>query len=202
KSCEKDCQNGIADAFANSWSDEVKTIYGNFKTNALEHLCYGISYTKVSNDSTVVDNLTKNVYSSVSDKIDSFMKTFISGMSGIIKNAIFKEDPKMIGDCNNPYRVTQPPVGVNWTYDDCVKMDYVCGNPPSICHFLDINKEKCFKDLKANVTECSKVGGVYITMINDTVTKIASNYSLTKDNSDYFVGRVLKKCSKLLKSFR
>ncbi|CAG8460387.1 16576_t:CDS:1 [Racocetra persica] len=200
KSCETECQNGISNAFAVSWTDEVKPIYGNFQTNVLDHLFYGISSDKVSNDSTAVDNLTKDVRSSVTNQTQSFTEAFISSMAGIIKNAIFNEEPKMKGDCNHPRRVKQPPLGVNWTYDDCIKMDYVCGNPPSICHFLDDNKAKCFRDLKENVTKSSEVGGDYINNINSTVTNILSSYSLTPNGSDYFKKIVLRNVQSCLDS--
>ncbi|CAG8705321.1 13821_t:CDS:1, partial [Racocetra fulgida] len=189
-SCEKDCQNGISKAFADNWADEVKPIYGDFQNNTLDHLFYGISSEKVSDNSTLEKDLTTDVRNSVSDQIESITKTFISGMAGIIKNAIFNEEPKMKGDCNNT--VTQPPLGVNWTREDCVKMDRICGNPPSICHFLDLNKDKCFSDLKANVENSTKAGGDYINQIKKTVTDVVSKYSLTTTGSDYFMGKVLK----------
>ncbi|KAF0551566.1 Phosphoenolpyruvate carboxykinase ATP [Gigaspora margarita] len=185
KSCEKDCRAGISNAFADSWSNEVKPIFENFKKNATSNLFYGISFDKISSDPNVINKITKELINSVSGQCDNFTSEYIYEMPGVIQNAIFNEEPKFMGDCNNPKRVTQPPKGVNWTMDDCVKMDYVCGNPPSICHFFDVNKNKSFVDLDQKIANYSAPGGVYITAIKNNVTAIATNYNLTSDGANH-----------------
>ncbi|CAG8642853.1 23316_t:CDS:1 [Cetraspora pellucida] len=185
KSCEKECQIGISNAFASSYTVEITPFYKDFKNDSLEHLFFSMSYDSVSTDPNVIKQVTIQLDSSISDQIDSLMNTFLTGVSDIVKNAIFNEDPKMKGDCNNT--VVQPPLGVNWTYQDCILMDKICGNPPSICHFIDLNKQKIYKDLKAKVSDNSKEGGDYITQISNVIKDVASKNNLTQNSSDYLV---------------
>lgn len=72
-------------------------------------------------------------------------------------DTIFADEPKFKGDCNEPHRVDQPSLGVNWTMADCHAMDYICGNPPSICHFMPMIKTRIERKLASQLE--MKVGG-------------------------------------------
>jgi len=129
--CEIDCQVGVSKAFGDKYGPVYNTLFTSYWTPTTDIFKY-------SNDS--VGTLDKAaVNAAVSSAAAALGTDFASSLSKTIQYAIFDKHVyrPFLGDCNNPFRVTQPPVGVNWTMDDCNKMDYLCGNPPAICHFFD-----------------------------------------------------------------
>ncbi|CAG8447026.1 2403_t:CDS:1 [Diversispora eburnea] len=129
QSCETTCRNGISDAFAQAYTKEITNLFKEFYNNLKISLFY-----KVSGISKSTQNVT---YVSCVNITNDTMKSFEANLINVVRNGIFNEEPKFKGQCQNPLRVKQPPKGVNWTLSDCQNQDYICGNPPAICHFME-----------------------------------------------------------------
>ncbi|CAG8805243.1 42325_t:CDS:1 [Gigaspora margarita] len=198
-SCEQPCRDGISNAFTDKWKGEVTPIFQKFRANVTAYLYYGMSLDKISDDKKVIDQVTRELATEVYNDVNNFTDTFIFNMNQTIQTAIFVVSPAFLGDCK--HQVTQPPKNVNWTMKDCVAMDFICGNPPSICHFFDTAKQKCFNLLSQNITNNSTPDGDYIKAIQASVKTIAKKYSLTSDGTQFLNDSVTKNVQSSLDGF-
>ncbi|KAI8140667.1 hypothetical protein BJV82DRAFT_622054 [Fennellomyces sp. T-0311] len=137
--CEPECRHGLAAAFAAFYAPVVQ-----LSVQDLHHTFSGTLFnaTIPKQVSAVVpeEALRAGLMNSLSDTLDLFVDQAAGKpLEDGIYSVMFSEKDPFKGDCNNPARLTRkmPPAGESWRRDECVKMDYICGNPPSICHFLD-----------------------------------------------------------------
>ncbi|KAF9960885.1 hypothetical protein BGZ72_005555 [Mortierella alpina] len=145
--CERECQVNVSRAFADKYeilSDQYFTLL-NQKVE--ESFFYGISANPLTPGKSA--DVLKTMKDSITGAQEAWSKTIFQ----TVFDTIFKDEPKFKGDCNFPHRVNQPPRGVNWTMPDCHNMDYICGNPPSICHFMPMIKTRIVKKLTAQLQE-------------------------------------------------
>ncbi|CAG8707991.1 7426_t:CDS:1, partial [Funneliformis mosseae] len=71
----------------------------------------------------------------------------------LVSDSILVQNPMFKGQCQKPLKVIQPPIGDPWKLSDC-------GNPPSMCHFMDeIVKPKLLKIFLMNLL-VKKVNGL------------------------------------------
>ncbi|CAO3652966.1 unnamed protein product [Cunninghamella echinulata] len=81
-----------------------------------------------------------------------------------IYSVIFNDAEKPFkGDCGAPpKKLTRktPPPGESWTLQECEAMDYICGNPPSICHFLELIKQRIIDRMKILLEEPVQFDGI------------------------------------------
>ncbi|CAG8537071.1 18322_t:CDS:1 [Gigaspora rosea] len=206
-SCEQDCRDGISNAFTDKWKGEATPIFQKLKANVTAFLYYSMSLDKISDNKTVIDQVTRELATEVFNDADNFTKSiskkFITNMPQLIQTAIFVVSPAFLGDCNHPHRVDQPPKNVNWTKDDCKKMDYICGNPPSICHFFDVAKQKCFNQLSQNIANITtnSDGIAFIKTIKDSVKAIANKHNLNSDGTQFLSDNVIANAQSSLNGF-
>src|SRR6266542_211915 len=127
--CEQSCREGISNAFGDNYATEIKKLIKPFITKLQQNAYSGlvkIKSTTKSKCNKVIEN-----------EVNKFQKKFSSGLEALIENSIFEQSPQFKGQCQHPLKVKQPPPGVAWTMSDCENQDYICGNPPAICHFMD-----------------------------------------------------------------
>ncbi|KAG0367653.1 hypothetical protein BC939DRAFT_436918 [Gamsiella multidivaricata] len=139
--CERECQVNVSHAFADKYQFVSNHYFTLLDTKIEESLFYGIP----------VDILTaterETAIKTLKDSVTAAQTAWGNTIFQTVFDTIFKDEPKFKGDCNHPHRVIQPPRGVNWTMPDCHNMDYICGNPPSICHFMPMIKTRIVKKL-------------------------------------------------------
>ncbi|CAG8625228.1 23170_t:CDS:1 [Dentiscutata erythropus] len=192
KSCEKKCREGISDAFADSWGPEIAPIFDDLRTTVTTSLFFDMNLDDISDEWKVIDIVTRELATEVYNQINDFKNTYLRNMSTVIQDSIFNVLPQFKGNCNDPFRVKQPPLGVNWTSQDCERMDYICGNPPSICHFIGIAKQKCFNSLIQRIIDNSDTNGIYIQAIQHKVKTIADKHSLAYDGTKSITKSITK----------
>ncbi|KAF9542065.1 hypothetical protein EC957_002358 [Mortierella hygrophila] len=139
--CERECQVNVSHAFADKYDLISKTYYSFLGDRVEKSLFYGVPEQALS-----AAEVTATI-KTIKDSIDQAEAAWSKTIFPTIFDTIFKDEPKFKGDCNHPHRVIQPPRGVNWTMPDCHNMDYICGNPPSICHFMPMIKTRIVKKL-------------------------------------------------------
>jgi|SRR4051794_31083417 hypothetical protein len=128
--CEQSCRTGISLAFGDNYSKEVAKEFETLKSNLKVSLFSG--YT-----GPISSSARSACYKTIDEEVDGFEKDFTGSFATLIEDSIFKQTPQFRGQCQHPLRVNQPPPGVAWTMEDCKNQDYICGNPPAICHFMD-----------------------------------------------------------------
>ncbi|KAG0328641.1 hypothetical protein BGZ99_004911 [Dissophora globulifera] len=139
--CEHECQVNVSRAFADKYEYLSGEYFTLLSTKIENSLFYGVpDDTLTATEKNVAIQVVKNAVVGAQAAWD---KTVFQ----TVFDTIFKDEPKFKGDCNHPHRVIQPPRGVNWTMPDCHNMDYICGNPPSICHFMPMIKTRIVKKL-------------------------------------------------------
>ncbi|KAG0233093.1 hypothetical protein B0O80DRAFT_498751 [Mortierella sp. GBAus27b] len=140
--CERECQVNVSRAFADKYEDLSNAYFTILHQKIDESYLYGLPA-----DVLTVEEREATI-KTAQDSVTTAQLTWDSSVFQTVFDAIFKDEPKFKGDCNHPHRVIQPPKGVNWTMNDCHWMDYICGNPPSICHFMPMIKTRIVLKLK------------------------------------------------------
>ena len=188
RACEQSCRDGISLAFCNSYAQEWQPLFDNFSKSLTTNLYNG---TSDGNDQVI-----NAVNTSVSKQVNKLQTDFTRSCPSIVQDSIFSHEPKFKGQCQKPLRVIQPKPGVNWTLSDCQNQDYICGNPPSICHFMDqIVKPRNVKLLKESLSSHASADGDFTStitlVIEDAVTRSgAFGNDTSKLNS--FMGTITK----------
>ncbi|CAO3574225.1 unnamed protein product [Mortierella alpina] len=152
QACEHECQVNVSHAFADKYQQLSSNYFTLLSRRVQDQIFHGVPIQTVG--PLDKDNAIKLIHDAVTRAQNSWDVTIYP----TVYNTIFIDKPPFKGDCNSPYRVQQPPPGVNWTMSDCHKMDYICGNPPSICHFMPMIKARIIKKLVAELK--ARVGGV------------------------------------------
>ncbi|KAF9157091.1 hypothetical protein BG015_004167 [Linnemannia schmuckeri] len=139
--CERECQVNVSHAFADKYELISNTYYTILSDRVEKSLFYGVP------EQTLTDAEGNTAIKTIKDSVEQAKTAWAKTIFQTVFDTIFKDEPKFKGDCNHPRRVIQPPLGVNWTMPDCHNMDYICGNPPSICHFMPMIKTRIVKKL-------------------------------------------------------
>lgn len=143
--CERECQVNVSRAFADKYEGLSNVYFTVLHQKIDESLFYGIprdAFTSAEKEAAI---------KTIQDSVTTAQAVWDSSVFQTVFDTIFKDEPKFKGDCNHPHRVVQPPRGVNWTMSDCHMMDYICGNPPSICHFMPMIKTRIVLKLKSQL---------------------------------------------------
>ncbi|KAI9311198.1 hypothetical protein BX666DRAFT_1998858 [Dichotomocladium elegans] len=193
--CEPECRHAIAKAFSERYlevvQDALDDLQGTLNVN-LGMVPIPDQLTEVIPSRNVLDGIR----TTVEDGIEGFMDLLKSGNETLEKNiyfVMFASDAPFKGDCNNPPRLERkmPPHGESWTLDECERMDYICGNPPSICHFLSEIKERIVSALTRRLKQDVQFGSGRLFQklapaVKECVRSIITEYgagSLLKDPS-------------------
>jgi len=187
--CEADCRKGISRAFADKYALEIAPRFNSFNASVNKNLFKNIVVKNFVAPSKV-KKLKTGVLSALTKKISSLKRSFIASVTPLIQKAIFEQLPKFKGQCQDPLKVIQPPPGVPWTESDCEKQDYICGNPPAICHFMDdIVKPRNVKNV---IESLSSKEGPFFNALNSEIKKVTSKF-ITKKSKLNALNKVLAK---------
>lgn len=181
--CEPPCRHGLAKAFADNYApvvqDTITLLHSNLKSNLFTSVTAPVQITSVVPEDAIRDT----VLNVVSETLNAYTNR---AQGQTLENGIFQvmfnEKDPFKGDCNNPKRVDRrmPPPGESWTMEECEKMDYICGNPPSICHHLKMVKERIIGRIKTQLTEHATFdGGVLVHSLVGQINA-AVHVSMTK----------------------
>ncbi|KAI8994943.1 hypothetical protein BDB01DRAFT_774698 [Pilobolus umbonatus] len=154
--CEMPCRRGVSKAFGEFYTPVVQATVDNLQTHLVQSITQVTIPAKITNNvesTELLHSVTVAINSSLSDFVST--ATSEDRLAQGIYQVIFNEELPYKGDCNHPKRLTRtmPPPGESWTMEECQKMDYRCGNPPSICHFLDDVKRRAIGRIRRQLTE-------------------------------------------------
>ncbi|KAI8336307.1 hypothetical protein BC941DRAFT_428868 [Chlamydoabsidia padenii] len=154
--CEPECRHGVAKAFADSYAPVVQDTVLQLNTNLAADL-FDSTSAPVQITSVVPENAIQDaVHGAVKKTLNDYVGRVTDGtLEKGIYNVMFNEQDPFKGDCNHPRRLTRnmPPKGESWTMEECEKMDYICGNPPSICYHLEMVKSRIIKRIQTQLKE-------------------------------------------------
>jgi len=139
--CEHECQVNVSRAFSDKYEILSNEYFTLLNKKVQDSVFYGLPKDTLTADETATAIKT------ITDSISEAGKVWAGTLFQTVFTSIFADEPKFKGDCNKPHRVTQPPKGVFWKMPDCHNMDFICGNPPSICHFMPMIKTRIVKKL-------------------------------------------------------
>ncbi|CEP19985.1 hypothetical protein [Parasitella parasitica] len=180
--CEMDCRRGLSRDFAGFYVPVIKDTISDLHSQLTKAI------KKVSVPSTITNQLEKSeLLDDIQESIESSLNAFValatsqSRLAEGFYQVMFNEELPYKGDCNNPRRLTRkmPPPGESWTMDECRKMDYRCGNPPSICYFLEDVKQRCIGRMRRQMTEHASFdnGALVKSLVRDTRKSIYDTLS-------------------------
>ncbi|KAG0034425.1 hypothetical protein BGZ81_004675, partial [Podila clonocystis] len=141
------CQVSVSRAFADKYQLLSTHYFDLLDTRIQAIFLYGLPPLATP----MTQQETDRTLSHLSRAITRAQNSWDLALFRTIFDTIFVDEPQFMGECNDPHRVDQPPVGVNWTMSDCHLMNYICGNPPSICHFMPMIKTRIVRKLKAQL---------------------------------------------------
>ncbi|KAF9578605.1 hypothetical protein BGW38_005512 [Lunasporangiospora selenospora] len=141
QACERECQVNVSHAFADKYEVLSRNYYTTISTKIDSSLLYGVP------EGTLTAQEQASAKQAITTAVSQASDAWSTSIFRTVFDSIFKDEPKFKGDCNNPKRVIQPPRGVWWKMTDCNEMDYICGNPPSICHFMPMIKSRTTQKL-------------------------------------------------------
>jgi hypothetical protein len=198
EACESSCRKGVASGFAAAYTKEIKPFFNVFNDNLTKNLYKNVDLKKISGSTNKANTIKTAINNAIKSAISKFQKEFSGNFSKLIQDAIFNQEPKFKGDCNHPFRIEQTKT-LPWDPISCVKMDYICGNPPSICHFLDSEvKPRCVENVKNDLIRKSKD---LENIINTTIKHTASKNGIGGNNLKKLVDGCKKNIQTQLKAF-
>jgi len=193
EACEKPCQTGITHAFADRYAIEIKPIFADF-AEVLDKTIF--------NKAKASPKIKQDVIATVDSTVKSLENSFAAALPNVVFKSIFLTAPVFKGSCQHPTLVTQPKVGVPWKRSDCRKQNYICGNPPAICHFLNpIVKPRNVKLINQALQTAAAHNGTFFNKLSDAVSQTAKNDGLTGKTLEKFVEAVDKNIDAALHNF-
>ncbi|KAG2225751.1 hypothetical protein INT45_011419 [Circinella minor] len=158
--CEPLCRHAISQTLADRYIPvihlAVNELHESLNTNV-----YHITIPDKLSNTVPEKELQDGIRNTIEDGLDDFTMQATGAMleEGIYQT-LFSGDQPFKGDCNSPKRLDRkkPNEGEDWTREECEKMDYICGNPPSICHFLDMIKTRIVVYLRGYLMEQTQFG--------------------------------------------
>ncbi|KAG0260295.1 hypothetical protein BGZ95_004492 [Linnemannia exigua] len=153
QACERSCQLSVSHAFADKYQLLTSRHFLTLSQKINQSFFHGVppppaAYTPTEGNNAILH---------LQESLTRAQQAWDVSLFRTVFDTIFVDEPQFRGDCNEPHRVDQPAAGVNWTMSDCHAMDYICGNPPSICHFLPMIKVRIERKLAGLLGV--KVGG-------------------------------------------
>ncbi|CAB4402684.1 unnamed protein product [Rhizophagus irregularis] len=195
QACEQSCRDGISLAFCNSYTQEWNPLFDTLGSNLTNNIYTGLNVN--------VDQVKNLVDTAILNQVNKSKTEFSNNCKDIVEDSIFSKDPKFKGQCQKPLKVIQPKPGVNWTLSDCEQQDYICGNPPSICHFMNEHvKPRNVELLKASLNDrVSDNGNFTSSLIKITNNVITNSDSFEKNQTKDFMDIVTMNIKFELKQF-
>lgn len=192
--CEMDCRRGVSKAFGDFYTPVVKDTVDNLHSGLTKAIAKVGVPSVIKAEGIDETELLDDIETSIDNSLNRFvaMATAPNKLAEGFYQVTFNEELPYKGDCNHPARLTRkmPPKGESWTMDECRKMDYRCGNPPSICYFLEDVKARCVGRMRRQLTEYASYdnGDLVKSLVRDTRKSIYSTLSnngvgkLSEDN--------------------
>ncbi|KAF7723972.1 hypothetical protein EC973_001488 [Apophysomyces ossiformis] len=162
--CEPLCRRGLAQAFAEHYAPVIQLTVDDLQTPLQA------AYDEVPVPPQLQLLAPEAAFrQTMKFDLQTALQRFVIEASGStledgIYQVMFNEQDPFKGDCNNPRRLNRkmPPPGD--------AMDYICGNPPSICHFLDMIKLRIIGRIKQQMKEHATLGrGLLFRLLSNSV---------------------------------
>ncbi|KAI9020023.1 hypothetical protein CLU79DRAFT_704511 [Phycomyces nitens] len=137
--CEPDCRHGLANDFSKFYSPVLEVVFDQLSERLIAEATKPITIAEQLSAVIYEEDIRKDIRAIISPTVKNFEGDYAEKkVEDSIFKVMFAEENPFKGDCNTPKRIDRkmPPPGESWTREECEKMDYICGNPPSICHFL------------------------------------------------------------------
>ncbi|KAI8073914.1 hypothetical protein BC940DRAFT_267109 [Gongronella butleri] len=158
--CEPPCRHAIAKAFTQQYWPLVQQVMAQLDM-PLTRPVYKRPPPYQLTDVVPVDVLQETLADTARQVVKAFVNDTSYGLEEQIYNVMFNEEEPFKGDCSSPPRLDRkmPPEGEAWTMDECRRMDYRCGNPPSICHHIDLIKTRIVKRIQSQLSVTAAFDG-------------------------------------------
>nr|CAG8600660.1 220_t:CDS:1 [Entrophospora candida] len=196
--CEQSCRDGISHAFADKYALEIAPKFDSFSTSVNKNIFKKFNVTDFV-ASSKVKKLKAGVLSALTKKIPTLKTSFITSLAPLIQRAIFEQKPKFKGQCQVPLKVTQPPPNVAWTESDCTNQDYICGNPPAICHFMNTIVKP--RNVKNVIELLSSKEGPFFNTLNSEIKRVTAKFVTNKNKLNGLNNALAKNLKGLLARF-
>ncbi|KAI9300536.1 hypothetical protein BJ944DRAFT_272896 [Cunninghamella echinulata] len=160
--CERPCRDAIAKSFTEKYSPLIHHVIDKLQ-DPLLHTIQQKQVPEQLSSTMPIDVLQSMLTNRILIQIQQLKNHTTFNLQDNIYNVMFKDvDPPFKGDCSVPKRLERkvPPPNESWTLQECELMDYVCGNPPSICHFLDMIKQRIIDRMKILLEEPVQFDGI------------------------------------------
>ncbi|KAI9472072.1 MAG: hypothetical protein EXX96DRAFT_582789 [Benjaminiella poitrasii] len=154
--CEMDCRRGVSGDLARYYAPVLNETIHELEpqlSRSLQDITVPATITAEVSQAEILDDLRQAISTTLEDFFE--LASAPSRLADGFYQVIFNEELPYKGDCNHPKRLDRkmPDPGESWTMEECRKMDYRCGNPPSICYFLEDVKSRCVGRMKRQLTE-------------------------------------------------
>ncbi|KAL0094273.1 hypothetical protein F4703DRAFT_1817477 [Phycomyces blakesleeanus] len=192
--CEPDCRHGLANDFSKFYSPVLQMAIDELHEKLAAELTKPITIAEQLSVVVYEENIREDVRTNIGPALKGFVAEAVGKKleDGIFK-VMFAEELPFKGDCNNPKRIDRkmPPPGESWTREECEKMDYICGNPPSICHFLPDIKLRIVGRIRQQLHDYARyqqgllfrtIAQAYRQSVHNTLVKYGAG-SMTNDPS-------------------
>ncbi|CDH50721.1 hypothetical protein RO3G_07942 [Lichtheimia corymbifera JMRC:FSU:9682] len=164
--CEPECRHAISQILADRYMPVIDSTMNELQ-DMLSDSLGSVPVPEQLSDLIPTKEVQDGVQTTIEEGLEGFMAQLTTPTNGDddtavsltleegIHQAMFSGDQPFKGDCNNPSRLSRkmPPAGESWTREECQKMDYICGNPPSICHHLDQIKGRIVDYIRARLKD-------------------------------------------------
>ncbi|KAG0746142.1 hypothetical protein G6F16_007028 [Rhizopus arrhizus] len=199
--CEMDCRRGVSQNFAVYYMPVVQSTVDSLESqlsSSIQRISIPSTITKQVSDEEILGGVQSAIYQNLRNFVGD--DTLKAKLAQGFYQVIFNEALPYKGDCNNPKRLTRkmPPAGESWTMEECEKMDYRCGNPPSICHFLDDVKQRCIGRMRKQLGEYASYenGTLVRSLVRDTRKSVYSTLARSEQSAadksvDVFVTKIV-----------
>lgn len=187
QACNRQCQREIPHVFA----DKYQIVSGHY----FDHLRTQIGtlfFQDVPLGRPIITKAqSEQAIQILQESVTRAQNTWDVSLSRRAFEAIFEDEPNFVGDCveNIPSdRVLQKFTTPNhkgaggaplWTIQDCHETDYICGKPPSICHFLPLIKKRIAQKVKSGLRSKLDTGDdtdLYVNYLGPALQRILDDY--------------------------
>ncbi|CAO3685013.1 unnamed protein product [Rhizopus stolonifer] len=188
--CEMPCRRGVSQNFADYYTPVVQMSVDSLQ----QQLSSSVQRITLPSDFSRCSRITPDL---INRQFEQFVRddALKNKLAQGFYQVIFNEELPYKGDCNNPKRLNRkmPPEGESWTIQECQKMDYRCGNPPSICHFLDDVKQRCIGRMRRQLAEYVSVdnGSLVKKLVRDARQSILTNSGQSSRSTEIYVTKVV-----------
>jgi len=189
--CNRQCQREVLHVFADKYQPVSSHYFDHLRTQIGSILFQDLPL----GTTTITKAQSQKAIQIMQESVTRAQNTWDVDLTRKAFEAIFVDEPNFVGDCVEnipPERVLQKFTTPNhkgagdsggggplWTIQDCHEANYICGQPPSICHFLPLIKKRISTKVKAGLRSKLDTGDdtdLYVNYLGPALQRILDEY--------------------------